>query len=232
MAKQLLEELAQYVDTPSVLRKMIFATINLPSDLPDYWKIVTNFATCGNDQTKLAPSKVQTLIDNMQYCDKDSFLSDQNLMSLLLKEKGRDGKPLGIVLISPLTKCQTCNGDLSVKADRPSHLILYSDTLGTVTAIHFRKTCKNSRKGTCNTVQYYGYHSKEIGAITYDANWKDLPYFISSRETAFETKMLSQLDAEILIGVMSYKQRAEIYNYVHGYEHMLKEGAVNDHCPE
>ena len=199
------------------------------SDLPDYWKIVTNFATCENDQSKLASSKVQTLIDNMQYYDRDSFLSDQNLMSLLLKERGRDGKPLVIVLISPLTKCQTCNGNLTVKADRPSHLILYSDNLGTVTAIHFRKACKNSRKGTCNTVQYYGYHSKEIGSITYDANWKDLVYFISSRETAFETKML---DAEILIGVMSYKQRAEIYNYVDGYEQVSKEGAVHEYCAE
>lgn len=232
MAKQLLEELAQYVDAPSVLRKIIFATINLPSDLPDYWKIVTNFATCGTDQIKLTPSKLQTLVDNMQYYDKDAFLSDQNLMGLLLKEQGRDGKPLGIVLISPLSKCQACNGDLVVKADRPSHLTLYSDNLGTITAVHFRKICKNSRKGTCNTVQYYGYHSKEIGAITYDANWKDLPYFISSRETAFETKMLSQLDAEILIGVMSYKQRSEIYNYVHGYEHMTKEDTIKDSCQE
>ena len=135
MAKQLLEEL---VDAPSVLRKIIFATINLQSDLPDYWKIVTNFATCGTDQTKLTPSKIQTLVDNMHYYDKDTFLSEQNLMSLLLNEQGRDGKPLGIVLISPRSKCQACNGDLIVKADRPSHLTLYSDNLGTVTAVHFK----------------------------------------------------------------------------------------------
>ena len=64
--------------------------------------------------------------------------------------------------------------------------------------------------------------------LTYDANWKELPYFISSREIAFDTKMLIQLDAEILIGVMSYKQRAEIYNYIHGYEHMSKEDVIHD----
>ena len=59
------------------------------------------------------------------------------------------------------------------------------------------------------------------------ANWKDLPYFISSRETTFETKILSQLNAEILIGVMSYKQQAEI---VRGYERLTKEDATNDYC--
>ena len=60
MAKQVLEEIAQYVDAPSVLRKILFATNNLPSDVPDYWKIVTNFATSGADQMKLTPSKIST----------------------------------------------------------------------------------------------------------------------------------------------------------------------------
>ena len=114
---------------------------------------MANFAaTCGTDQAKLTPSKIQTLVDNMHYYDKDAFLSEQNLMSLLLNEQGHDGKTLGIVLISPCSKCQACNGDLIVKADRPSHLILYSDNLGTVTVVHFKKTCKNSQKGACGTV--------------------------------------------------------------------------------
>ena len=228
MAAQLLKELADYVDSPSVLRKLLFATISLPIDLPQYWQTVTAFAISGNHEEKLTSSKVQALVDNIQYYDKEAFLSDKSLMDLLLKEKGPDGKPLGIVLISPLTKCQTCGGELTVKADRPSHLTLYSDSIGTVPAIHYKKICKNTRKGTCHTVQYYGYHSQEVGVVRYDTNWKDLPYFVSSRETAFETKMLSQLDAEILIGVLSYKQRAEIYNYVHDYEQLSKEDIMNE----
>ena len=48
-----------------------------------------------------------------------------------------------------------------------------------------------------------------------------LSYFISSRETAFEMSMLTKLDADILIGVMSYKQSADIYNYIHGYDKRL-----------
>ena len=45
-----------------------------------------------------------------------------------------------------------------------------------------------------------------------------LPYFMSTRETAFEMAMLKQLDAEILIGQLSYKQKSKIYNVVHGYD--------------
>ena len=216
MAK-LLQELSDHLESPSVLRKMLFATVNLPSDLPDYWKIVIHFGTNGADDNLPTTTKLQALVENLQYLDKDVFLSDKNLMELLMKEKGRDGKPIGIALISSRTRCQSCGGDLMVKADRPSYLTLYSDSLGTVTAVHYRKICKNTRRGLCNTVQFYGYFSKETGSLTYDTNWRELPYFVSSRETAFEMSMLTKLDAEILIGLMSYKQSADIYNYIHGY---------------
>lgn len=228
MAK-LFEELSDYLDSPSVLRRMLFAVVNLPKDLPDYWKIVRNFGTCGADDKLLTSTKVQALVDNLQYLDKDVFLSDKNLMELLMKEQGRDGKPIGIALISSHTQCQSCGGDLMVKADRPSHLTLYSDSFGTVTAVHYRKICKNTRRGLCNTVQYYGYCSKQTGALTYDVNWRELPYFISSRETAFEMSMLIKLDADILIGLMSYKQRADIYNYIHGYNIGAKSANEEEH---
>ena len=127
MAAQLLKELSKHVDAPSVLRKLLFAASNLPNDLPDYWKIVTSFAITNSQREKLTPSKVEALVDNIQYCDKDALLSDKDLMDALLHQKGRDGKPLGVVLVSPISKCQTCGGELTVKADRPSHLTLYSD---------------------------------------------------------------------------------------------------------
>ena len=51
--------------------------------------------------------------------------------------------------------------------------------------------------------------------ITYNEDFQSLPYFLSTRETAFEMAMLKQLDVEILIGPLSYKQRSEIYNMLH-----------------
>ena len=217
MAK-LLQELGEHLENPSMLRKILFATVNLPNDLPDYWKIVSHFIANGADDNLATSTNLQALVENLQHLDKDVFLSDKDLMELLVKERGRDGKPIGIALISSHKSCQSCGGDLMVKADRSSHLTLYSDSFGTVTAVHYRKICKNTRRGLCNTVQYYGYFSKETGAITYDANWREFPYFISSRETAFEMSLLNKLDADILIGVMSYKQSADIYNYIHGYD--------------
>ena len=215
---KLLKELSEYVNNPSTLRKIIFASVNLPDDIANYWRLVAEFAAHGSKDEPLHPSKIQALVENLQYLDKHAFVNEVSLMESLLQEKGSDGKPLGVVLISPLSKCQTCQADLVVKADRPSHLTFYSDTYGTVTAIHYRKICKNTRKGTCNTVQHYGYYSTATGVITYDETWIKLPYFISSQETALEMSMLMKLDGEILIGIMSYNQQADIYNYLHGYD--------------
>lgn len=57
-----------------------------------------------------------------------------------------------------------------------------------------------------------------VMAACITVNWSSLPYFISSQETAFEMKFLNMYDTELLIGELSYKQKADIYNCYHGYE--------------
>ena len=45
-----------------------------------------------------------------------------------------------------------------------------------------------------------------------------LPYFVSTQETGFEMSMLKRFDLELLIGQLSYKQKADIYNVYEGYD--------------
>ena len=59
--------------------------------------------------------------------------------------------------------------------------------------------------------------------MIYDDEYSELPYFVSSNMTAFETKLLYQLTAEILLGHISYRQRSDIYNYVHGCDSARKQ---------
>ena len=59
-----------------------------------------------------------------------------------------------------------------------------------------------------------------------DEDFKSLPYFVSTRETTFETTLLQQLDAEVLIGQLSYKQRSEIYDMKYGYDNPKKKKKV------
>ena len=123
--------------------------------------------------------------------------------------------PVGVVLISATVKCFLCQRPLSLRADRPSRIVIYDDRLGTLPGTHYHKYCRTPR---CTVHQYYRYHTKgNKGELHYDSDWSALPYFVSTQKTAFSMTLLQKYDAELLIGQVSYKQRADIYNFVHGY---------------
>ena len=124
-----------------------------------------------------------------------------------------NGRALGVVLISSASVCKLCSGKLQVRSDRPSQVTLYTDEMSTFPAPHYHKYCQNSRKG-CSFNHYYGY-STTIHGLTYDNNWSSLPYFLSSQVTGFDLAVMRRLDAEILIGQISYYQFADVYNYLH-----------------
>lgn len=87
--------------------------------------------------------------------------------------------------------------------------------MGSVPGSHYHKYCSNR---SCSFTQYYGYYTTgESTGVYYSSNWESLPYFVSSRETTFSNDMLQRFNAEILIGQQSFKQCADVYNFLHGY---------------
>ena len=68
------------------------------------------------------------------------------------------------------------------------------------------------------------FYSKEgdKSGVQYDAEWKTYKYFLSSQETGIELSMLQKFDVELLIGQVSYKQKADIYNIYNGYDTTIK----------
>ena len=57
---------------------------------------------------------------------------------------------------------------------------------------------------------------KEVPQLNFffSCNWNTLRYFVSSRETVFSMKLMEQFDANILLGQQSFKQCADVYNYL------------------
>ncbi len=55
-------------------------------------------------------------------------------------------------------------------------------------------------------------------------NIKHNTYFVSTNMTAFEINFLERFDFELLIGEISYKQKAEIYNCINGFDDAKKTG--------
>ena len=127
---------------------------------------------------------------------------------------------VGVVLISKRQSCIEWGGKLLLRSDRPSNVTLYNDSHGTLPAFHYRKFC--SRRG-CNVVQHYGFHTKGPSLHYFDEDWMNNKYFLSSQETTFDLHLLVRYDVQLLIGQVSYKQTAEIYNAVHGYDDVKKQ---------
>lgn len=183
-----MELLASAVPDIAVVRRMLYATANLPCDIPEYWDIVRDFATRGS-KLSLECSQVQLLMENAQILCARAFDADHQLQrELAMLSRPPSGQPLGVILISSKTECYLCGSDLAVRSDRPSSITLYTECMGTVPAKHYRKFCRSSG---CTVVQHYGYTSAgHTDGVLFDKDWSQLKYFVSSQETAFELSLL------------------------------------------
>lgn len=183
--------------------------------MPNYWERVATFSiTSKEDRCTLSPEQARELVENLEVMESKVFTPDSVLTTEILNMKppGSDTS-YGIVLISNRTNCCKCGSKLYVRADRMSKVAIYDDSLGTISSTHYTKYC---RKRGCSLQQHYGYYTEgDASKVKYDEDWYALSYFMSTRETAFSMNMLHRLDTEILIGQISYKQRADIYNDIH-----------------
>jgi hypothetical protein len=136
---------ASVVKDVSVLRRMLFATMHLPRDMPNYWETITFFSMQGNESVTAAQVKI--LMENLQALNDQAFSQDSMLIKELMStEHAATKQPLGVVLVSTKEKCRSCGGRLQLRADRPSTVTLYTEHLGTVPATHYHRLCANKRK--------------------------------------------------------------------------------------
>lgn len=204
--------LAKYIQDVSVLRRLLFAATFVNPDLPMFWGVVLEFATAGEiSKSSITPDQVKVLIENLQALNSKAFETDINLQKELIYFDVK--KPLGIPLISLSNSCLMCGSPLQLRRDRPAPIVVYDFRCGTIPGAHYHKFCP---KRTCSFIQYYGYYSIQ-GRVFFSPDWKSLPYFFSSHDTAFSMEILNQYEANLLIGHLSFQQQADIYNYLHNY---------------
>lgn len=207
--------ICKYVRDVSVLRRLLFAVAFLPHGLPNLWAIAVAFAIRDHEaRNTITAEQARTLVQNLQELDVEAFASDKKLVSDLIKFS--DGKPLGIILMSGNSKCLLCGSNLTLRKDCPAPVVVYDDNMGSIPGTHFHKYCTN--RG-CGFTQYYGYYTTGgvSSEVLFNSNWESLQYFVSSRETVFSMKLLRRFDSQVLLGQMSFKQCAEVYNYLHDY---------------
>lgn len=215
--------LSQYIKDASVLRRLQFSAKFYPQSVPNYWESLALFSVKNKEERNgLTPDLARQIIENLEVIDSGALSSDRDLMKEIVSmKKGGNDDPLGVVLISDKVNCRYCRSRLYIRSDRSMKVTIYDDNMGTLPGTHYTKYC---RKRGCSFQQHYGYYSQgDTGDVKYDQDWSELPYFMSTRETALSMDMLRRLDREILIGQISYKQRADIYNDVHGYNRIMED---------
>lgn len=213
----MLSKLSTHIKDPSVLRRAEFAATFYPRSMPSFWNHLASFSLMNKEhRNSLTVEEARQFIENVEVLNKDALSTDLQLTNDIIgmARMGTD-TPLGVVLISGKDNCRNCGSKLYVRADCPSTITVYDDSMGTLPGTHYTKYC---RSGRCSLQQHYGFYVMgSFSEVRYDEDWATLPYFMSTRETAFTVDMLCRLDKEILIGQVSYKQRADIYNDIHGY---------------
>lgn len=212
------QEVSKVTAKISVLRRLLFAIASVPEGTPNRWEVICQFSF-ETLKDKATVEDVKLLAENIEFLDAQAFVTDSTLAKELISAEGlKKGSPMGIVMISSNSVCKECGGALVIREDRSSSIVLYTESMGTVPATHYIKHCANARRG-CRFSQHYGYYTKgDSDKCYYDTDWDTLPYFKSTGKTAFDMGILRRLDAEILIGQLSYLQSSNVYNHIHQYK--------------
>ncbi len=82
----MLGAISKYISDVSVLRRLLFAVVHLPQDLPNLWGVAVEFATKGKESINAINSQqAKMFMENMHSLDGAAFSSDSQLLRNLLE---------------------------------------------------------------------------------------------------------------------------------------------------
>ena len=70
-----MELVAEKIPQVSVVGRLLFASSYLPSSCPNYWEIISQFATEGSSYF-LGPATAKLLMENVQILNSRAFVQD------------------------------------------------------------------------------------------------------------------------------------------------------------
>lgn len=208
----------------SLIRRLCFAAKHLPEETPRYWEQVVGFANSACSSHSLAEKPftakdARLCVENLMELDAGFLENDTSLFKEMCQRSTHANNPLGCVLISKNNTCRVCGDRLLLKArDSIRKVVVYDEVHGTYIGCHYVKFCKNI---TCKFRQYYGKYTTDGVELYYDPDWMGNDFLLSTQQTAFSMRLIKNFDTELLIGQISYNQKANIYNTIHSYNGRL-----------
>ena len=162
---------ADHLKDASVLRRLLFVATYLSRELPNFWGIAVEFATAGKAKSNaITPEMAEAIVENIHSFDANAFCTDKTLHQELIGWDLGNGKVLGVVLIPSEKQCVLCGSKLTLRRDRPSSIVVYDDSMGTLPGSLFHKICSIKQ---CSLTQYYGYYTKRGSSeVIFNSNWR------------------------------------------------------------
>ena len=87
----------------------------------------------------------KVLLDNVKLLDNTALMKDCELTKQIMYVQCVSGKQTGVILVPEQYTCSGCGTALLLRSDRPSHLALYTETMGTLPCLHYHKYCPNRK---------------------------------------------------------------------------------------
>ena len=132
--------LAKYFQDVSILRRLLFAVVFLSPELPMFWGVVLEFATAGRiSKSSVTAEQAKTLVENLRTLNSAAFDTNSVLHRELISLAIHGKKPLGHILISPVTNCVKYGGQLLLRKDRHAAVVIYDHKLESIPGAHFHK---------------------------------------------------------------------------------------------
>lgn len=96
----MLGAISKYINDVSVLRRLLFAVIHLPQDLPNLWGVAVEFATNGKEsRDAINAQQAQLFMENMRSLDVTAFSTDRHLLQDLVEfQVLTHGSPCSVTL--------------------------------------------------------------------------------------------------------------------------------------
>ena len=117
-----MSKVAEILNSTSYLSEVrkVFATAQLPTDMPNYWEVIAQFAS--SSRLQCSKGDVQLLMQNLRFLNEAAFVSDKSQSSTTLLLQRRSPWAL---FSSSNCAYVTCGASLCIRKDRPSHNTLY-----------------------------------------------------------------------------------------------------------
>ena len=156
---------------------------------------------------------------SISYLDRAILVSNGTLFEEFHNHTLDRGQPMATVFVTDRSNCRKCEKSLILEKD--SHpVVIYHASRGTYMGCRLSKICRKCR--IYEHCVYWTYN----GQKHFHANSLQLPFLLSTEDTAFDANLLKECSNLLIVGAVPFSTFSLTYNRRFGYSNHREETDV------